>query len=58
METQADISNAFAASDLFRGTDPSSVRGGFVLSFRRGQEISETQRGIECAPSGGCDEIY
>lgn len=48
METQADISNAFAASDLFRGTDPSSVRGGFVLSFRRGQEISETQRGIEC----------
>ena len=48
MENLTALKNAFQSSELFRGLDPSLVRRGFVLSFRRSDEVSETQNGIEC----------
>ena len=48
MEDLALIRSAFSASKLFKGADPSAVRSGFVQSFRRGENVSETQNGIDC----------
>lgn len=48
MESQAGILSALSASSLFNGIELSSVRGSFTASFRRGEEISEIQRGVEC----------
>lgn len=42
------ISATFASSELFSGVDPSVVRGGFLMTFRRGEIVSETQNGIDC----------
>ena len=48
MEDLALIRSAFSSSDLFHGVDPSVVRSAFVMSFKRGEAVSETQNGIEC----------
>lgn len=39
---------ALESSELFRGTDLSSLKSCFVLSFKRGEAVSETQNGTDC----------
>lgn len=48
MEDLSLIRSAFSASGLFKGADPSVIRSGFVQSFKRGENVSETQNGIDC----------
>lgn len=39
---------ALQCSELFRGLEPSLLKSCFVLSFRRGETVSESQSGTEC----------
>lgn len=48
MEDSAMIRSAFSSSELFRGVEPSEIRSGSVVSFKRGETVSETQNGIDC----------
>lgn len=59
MNGSASIAAAFRDSELFCGVNPALIRGGFVLSFRRGEEVDETQNGIDCVGVviSGCLEV-
>lgn len=48
MDDIAAIRSVLENSPLFRGCDPSIIRGSFVMTFKRGESVSETQNGIEC----------
>lgn len=48
MEDSAMIRSAFSSSELFRGVEPSEIRSWSVVSFKRGETVSETQNGIDC----------
>ena len=48
MNGSASVASAFSDSELFSGVDPAEVRGGFIMSFRRGDCVGETQNGIDC----------
>ena len=48
MEDLALIRSAFSYSELFRGVEPSEIRSGHIVSFKRGDVVSETQNGIDC----------
>lgn len=48
MDDIALIRSALQSSELFHGLDPSMIRGGFVLSFKRGEPVCETQNRTEC----------
>lgn len=48
MKESCALRSALQSSVLFNGLDPSEIRGGFVLSFKRGETVSETQNGTDC----------
>ena len=48
MEDSSRIRAALSYSELFRGVDPSAIRGSFILEFKRGDPVSEVQNGVEC----------
>ena len=48
MEDISSLSAALACSELFHGVEPSALKSSFILSFRRGEVVSETQNGVEC----------
>ena len=48
MEDVSRLSEALGCSELFRGISPSALKSSFILSFRRGEAVSETQNGIDC----------
>lgn len=48
MEDSSRIRAALSSSELFRGVDPSAIRGSFILEFKRGDPVSEVQNGVEC----------
>lgn len=48
MEDSSRIRTALSSSELFRGVDPSAIRGSFILEFKRGDPVSEVQNGVEC----------
>ena len=48
MEDFSAVRAAFESSSLFRGVSPAVFRGGFCIKFSRGDEIKESQNGVEC----------
>lgn len=42
------IRSGLQSSYLFRGIDMSAIRGYFIMSFKRGEPVSETQNGTDC----------
>ena len=48
MEDLALIRSAFSSSALFRSVEPSEIRSGHIVGFKRGDVVSETQNGIDC----------
>ncbi len=48
MNLTSSAAAAFNDSELFCGVDPSSVRGGSVVTFRRGEEAGEYLNGVDC----------
>lgn len=42
------VKAALSVSELFRGVEPAILKSCFVLSFKRGETVSEIQHGVEC----------
>lgn len=48
MEDINMLGSALQSSELLQGIDPAAIRGGFILSFKRGDPVCETQNGTDC----------